>query len=151
MSPSARAFGLAAICSGLCAVTFHDFSNWQPLGAFPHREMLADVVGGFEILAGVAVQWPGGGRSGALALSAIFLAFALLGVPSIVEHPLVYNGFGNFFEQFSLFSGSLTLYACSGPTVPSPSVPEASSRLARKRRGATWFRVLGHQAECNIN
>jgi hypothetical protein len=34
----------------------------------------------------------GRGRSGALALSAIFLAFALLGVPSIVEHPLVYNG-----------------------------------------------------------
>ena len=55
-------------------------------------------------------------RAGAVAVGAIYLALALLGIPLIIKHPLVYNGFGNFFEQFSFVSGALILYACFGPT-----------------------------------
>ncbi|HEY9085021.1 MAG TPA: hypothetical protein VIN40_03655 [Candidatus Tyrphobacter sp.] len=112
---------MAAIVSGICALTWHDFSYWQQINAFgdaAHREILASIVATIEILGGVAVQWPITARAGAVALGAIAFAFALLGVPLIIEHPLVYNGFGNFFEQFSLVSGAMILYACSAPIAP---------------------------------
>jgi uncharacterized membrane protein YphA (DoxX/SURF4 family) len=104
-------YGLAAIASGICALVWHDFNA---VGV-PHREILAYIVGTSEILGGVAVQWPGTVRAGAVALGAIYLAFALMGLPLIIAHPLVYNGFGNFFEQFSFVSGAVILYACSAP------------------------------------
>jgi hypothetical protein len=47
----------------------------------------------------------------------------LLGVPVILAHLLVYNGYGNFFEQLSLASGAVILYASSRPA--------ASARTAR--------------------
>lgn len=50
-----------------------------------------------------------------MAVGTIYLASALLGVPFILKHPLVYNGYGNFFEQFSFVVGAAILYACSGP------------------------------------
>ncbi len=111
-SPGRYVYGLAAIGSGICALVWHRF---DALGGVPHREILTYIVATIEILAGVAVLWPRTARVGAVALGTIFLTFALLGVPLILEHPLVYNGFGNFFEQFSLASGDMVLYACSGP------------------------------------
>jgi hypothetical protein len=48
----------------------------------------------------------------------LYLVFAVLAVPLIIEQPLVYNNFGNFFEIFSFVSGAMILYACSGPIAP---------------------------------
>lgn len=110
-SPGRYVYGLAAIGSGICALVWHRF---DALGNVPHREILTYIVATIEILAGVAVLWPRTVRAGAVALGTIYFTFALLGVPLILEHPLVYNGFGNFFEQFSLASGAMVLYACSG-------------------------------------
>jgi uncharacterized membrane protein YphA (DoxX/SURF4 family) len=114
-------YGLAAIGFGICALAWHDLSNWLQIKALvdvPHREILIYIVATIEILGGVAVQWPRTGRAGAVALGALYFTFAVLGVPIIVEHPLVYNGFGNFFEKFSFVSGAAILYACSGPVAP---------------------------------
>jgi uncharacterized membrane protein YphA (DoxX/SURF4 family) len=108
-------YGLAAIGSGICALVWHDF---DALGGVPHRAILIYIVATIEILGGVAVQWPRTARAGAVSLGTIYFAFALLALPLIIEHPLVYNGFGNFFEQFSLASGALILYAWSGPVSP---------------------------------
>jgi uncharacterized membrane protein YphA (DoxX/SURF4 family) len=107
-------YGSAAIGSGICALVWHDFNA---VGV-PHREILTYIVGTIEILGGVAVQWPGTVRAGAVTLGAIYFAFALLGVPLTIAHPRVYNGFGNFFEQFSFVSGAVILYACCGPIEP---------------------------------
>ena len=104
-------YGVAAIGSGICALVWHRF---DVLGNVPHREILSYIVAGIEILAGLAVLWRGTARAGAVAVGAIYFAFALLGVPLIIKHPLVYNNFGNFFEQFSYVSGALILYGCSG-------------------------------------
>ncbi|HMG88301.1 MAG TPA: hypothetical protein VK574_21405 [Terracidiphilus sp.] len=104
-------YGLAAIGSGICALTWHDLSA---LGAIPHRTFFVYVAGIVEILGGIAVQWPRAARAGAAALGTVYLVFALLGVPFILKHPLVYNGYGNFFEQFSFVSGALILYAFPG-------------------------------------
>ncbi|HVB35624.1 MAG TPA: hypothetical protein VND42_00170 [Candidatus Acidoferrales bacterium] len=112
-------YGLATIGSGICALVWH---NYDALAAVPHRGMLIYILAIIEILGGVAVQlpvlWPGTARAGAVALGAIYFFFALLGVPLIIQHPLVYNNFGNFFEQFSYVSGALILYAYPGPIAP---------------------------------
>ncbi|MHB1936987.1 MAG: hypothetical protein ACYCOR_10415 [Acidobacteriaceae bacterium] len=108
-------YGLAAIGSGICALAWHDFIA---LGDIPHREILIYIVAAIEILAGVAVPWQRAARAGAVALGAIYLIFALLeGVPLILQHPLDYSGYGNFFLQFSLVSGAMVLYARSGEIV----------------------------------
>jgi hypothetical protein len=105
-------YGLAAVGSGICALVWH---NFDALGGIPHREIFIYVLATIEILGGVAVQWSRTARAGAVAVGAIYLTFALLGVPSIIAHPLVYNSFGNFFEQFSFVSGAMILCACSSP------------------------------------
>ena len=108
-------YGLAAIGSGICALVWHDFNA---LGDVPHREILTYIVATLEILGGVAVQWPRMARAGAVVLGTIYFVFALLeGVPLILEHPLAYGGYGNFFLPFSLVSGAVILYACSGEIV----------------------------------
>jgi len=104
-------YGLATIGSGICALVWH---NYDALPAVPHRAILIYILAIIEILGGLAVLWPRTVRAGAVALGAIYLVFALLGVPLIIKHPLIYNNFGNFFEQFSYVSGALILYACSG-------------------------------------
>jgi hypothetical protein len=104
------AYGLAAISSGICAFAWHNFSA---IGVIPHRAIFVYILAIIEIVGGVAVQSQRTARAGAAALGAVYLAFAFLGVPFIVRHPQIYNGFGNFFEQFSFVSAALILYACS--------------------------------------
>ena len=113
-SPGRYLYGLAAIGSGICALVWHDFANWQ----HPKAPAAIYLVAAIETLGGAAVQWPRTARAGAAALAALFCAFALLGVPFIVGHPLVYNGYGNVFEQLSLAAGAVILYARSGPDAP---------------------------------
>jgi hypothetical protein len=105
-------YAAAAIGFGLCAFAFHDVSNWLQLKALAgaaHSESVAYTIGTIEILGGAAIAWPRTARIGALALGAMYTIFALLDVPYIIAHPLIYNGFGNFFEQLSLATGAAIL------------------------------------------
>ena len=114
-------YGLAAIGFGICALVWHSINNWvqiKALGDVSHSEILIYIVAAIQILGGVAVLWPRAARAGAGALGLLYFAFALLAVPIIIEHPLVYNSFGNFFEKFSFVSGAVILYASSSPTAP---------------------------------
>jgi uncharacterized membrane protein YphA (DoxX/SURF4 family) len=107
-------FGAAAILFGMLTFTWHDFNTWQQiraLGNVPHREMLAYLAAAVEIFGGIAIQRTKTARIGALALGVITLIFALLWVPLIAAKPLVYDSWGNFFEQFSQFAGALIVYA----------------------------------------
>ena len=110
-------FGFAAILFGIITLFWHDFNTWQqirPLGNLPHREILAYVVAAIEILGGLAIQWSKTARAGAIALGSIFLVFALLWVPRIIAEPRVFDGYGNFFEQFSQVTGALIVYGTTG-------------------------------------
>jgi hypothetical protein len=109
-----RVLGLAAILFGVFTLWWRDFNTWQqirPLGNVPHREILACAVGAVELLGGLAIQWRKTARAGALALGGIFLAFALLWIARGIAEPLVWDPWGNFFEQFSELSGALIVYA----------------------------------------
>jgi uncharacterized membrane protein YphA (DoxX/SURF4 family) len=108
-------YGLAAVLFGLIAVVWHSFNApWQQiqaLGNFPHPEVLIYIAALLELFGGIAIQWRKTARAGAVALAINFFAFALLWVPRIAAEPLVYDRWGNFFEQFSIVSGALIVYA----------------------------------------
>lgn len=124
-----RVFGLAAIAFGVLALVWHDLNApWQqirPLGDVPHRAILVYVAAAVFLFGGIAIQFTKAARIGALTLGAIYLFFALMWVPFIVAEPRSYDRWGSFFEQFSLVSGALIVYAMSGPS------NSKSSRLAR--------------------
>ena len=106
-------YGLAAIAFGVIALVWGDFNTWQqirPLGNVSHRELLLFVFAAVEILGGIAIQSAKTARYGAAMLGAIYLVFALLWIPIIAAKPAVYDGWGNFFEQFSLVSAALVIY-----------------------------------------
>jgi uncharacterized membrane protein YphA (DoxX/SURF4 family) len=121
-------FGLAAILFGVITLFWRDFNNWQQiqvLGNVPQREVLVYIAAAIELFGGVAIQLPRTVRAGAIALGILYLVFALLWVPRIAAEPLVYDRWGNFFEQFSLVSGALIAYAMAGWN-PSERTPWAA-------------------------
>ena len=112
-------FGLGAIAIGVITFAWQDLNNWYQVPALQnilHGEVLAYIVGVIEILGGIAIQWQRTVRLGAMTLVVVFLILTLLWVPLIVETPLNYGGWGNFFVKFSLVSGALMLYGSSAET-----------------------------------
>ncbi len=108
-------YGLAAVAFGVISLVWLDFgAPWQQIrafGAIPHREILVSIAAAVEIFGGLAIQWRRTLRTGALALGVIYFVFALLWVPHILAEPKIYDRYGNFFEQFSIVSGALIVYA----------------------------------------
>ena len=110
-------YGLAAIAFAVIAFVFHDFNGWhqiRALGNVPHPHILLYMAALIELYGGLTILWRKTARAGALALGTIYLIFALLWIPLIAANPLVYDGWGNFFEQFSLVSGALIVYWTAG-------------------------------------
>lgn len=107
-------YGLAAVLFGVIALVWHDFNIWQQiraLGNVSDRSALVFVYAAIELVGGIAIQWRKTARTAAAILGGISLIFALLWVPFIAAKPQVYDLWGNFFEQFSLVSGALIVYA----------------------------------------
>jgi hypothetical protein len=146
-------FGLAAVAFGVISLVWHDFgAPWQQIGAFgnvPYREVLVYIVAAVEIFGGIAIQWRRTAQAGALALGILYLIFALLWVPLIIAEPRVYGGWGNFFEQFSLVSGAMIVYATTvyatavSATVVHATVGQSSSQRPTRtaRIGYTFFGI----------
>lgn len=111
-------FGVAALVLAACALAWHDFNIWeptQPLAHTPYREIPVYVAALLEIFGGLAIQWRRTAQAGALALGVIYMTFALLSVPAIIHGPLIYNSWGDFFQQFSLVAGAIIVYASFAP------------------------------------
>ncbi len=98
-------FGVAALALGLTTLVWHDYNGWhQP-------RYLIYAAAAAQIFGGSAIQFRRTAKTGAVALGAVYLVFALLCVPQIVAAPRIYNNWGNFFEQFSLVTGAAIVYA----------------------------------------
>ena len=102
-------YGLAAIIFGIVTLSWRDFTTWQQ--NIPRGVIVVYLVAALELFGGVAIQWPKTARAGAIALAIIYTVFALSWVPRIVKEPLVYDRWGNFFEQLSIVSGAMIVYA----------------------------------------
>jgi hypothetical protein len=102
-------FGVAALAIGLITLAWHDYNDW------PNLRFLVYAASAAQILGGAAIQFRRTAKSGAIILAAGNLVFVLLCVPGIVTAPRVYNSWGNFFEQFSLFAGAAIVFGRCSP------------------------------------
>jgi len=112
-------FGVAALVLAACGLASHDFNIWEPTQPFANSAFgtaLVYVAALLEIFGGVAVQVRKTAQAGALALGVLFSLFTLLSVPAILHAPLTYNPWGDFFEQFSLVTGAIIIYASFAPS-----------------------------------
>lgn len=93
-------FGAAAVAFGVVTLLWPD-----------HGPLFTYAAAAAQIFGGAAVLFRRTAQAGAVILCAVFLVFASLLVPPIAATPLVYDPWGNFFEQFTLVSGAAILYA----------------------------------------
>jgi uncharacterized membrane protein YphA (DoxX/SURF4 family) len=113
--------GIAAFGYGMIALTWQDFDDWQQLrtlSSTPAGHALVYLAAIAEILAGIAIQWRKTARIGAAVLGAVYLFFACRWIPNILASLEVYDNWANFFEQLSLVSGALIVYASAEGTAP---------------------------------
>jgi uncharacterized membrane protein YphA (DoxX/SURF4 family) len=110
-------YGTAAIALGVSGLVWTDFAtNWQRVQEnVPHRGTLACIVAVYELAAGAAILWRRTARTGAMMLTILYSVFALLWVAQVAEAPWVYDGWGNFFEEFSLVIAGAVVYASLAP------------------------------------
>jgi hypothetical protein len=98
-------FGAAALAFGLITLAWHDYNGWHLPRYIVYPAAAAEIFGG------AAIQFRRTSKTGAVVLGALYLVFALRCVPQIFAQPLIYNSWGNFFEQFSLVTGVAIVYA----------------------------------------
>jgi uncharacterized membrane protein YphA (DoxX/SURF4 family) len=110
-------YGACAMVLGLIGLVWGDFAGgWQRVGDHvPLRTPLAYLTGLLEVAGGTAIFFRRSARIGAALLTAIYSIFALLWVPQVIAAPRVYDGTGNFFEEFSLVVGGFVALAALSP------------------------------------
>jgi hypothetical protein len=98
-------FGVAALAFGLITLAWQDYNGWHQPRYLVYAAAAALIAGG------AAIQFGRTAKTSAAVLGVVYLGFALLCVPGIIAAPQIYNSWGNFFEQFSLVTGAVIVYA----------------------------------------
>ncbi len=101
-------YGLGAIALGIITLVWRQIDL---LGSLSHTVILVYIVGIVELIGGLAIQWDRTLKYGAAVLAAVYLIFTLYLIPPIVEMPLVYSNWGNFFEELSIVLGGVIVFA----------------------------------------
>jgi uncharacterized membrane protein len=111
------AFGSAGIILGVAGLAWGDFAtNWQRVQpGLPFREAFAYIAAACELLSGLAIFWRRTAQAGAFFLTILYSIFALLWVIQILNSPLVYDNWGNFFEETSLVIGGVVAFGLLAP------------------------------------
>ena len=97
---------------GLIALVWHEYNGWHLPRYIVYPAAAAEIFGG------AAIQFRRTAKTGAIVLVAVYFFFALRCVPQIFAQPQIYNGWGNFFEQFSLVTGAAIVYASLSLSLP---------------------------------
>jgi hypothetical protein len=128
-------FGVAALATGLITLIWHDYHDWDELSRMLNATtgpIFIFAAAAAQIFSGVGIQFRRTATAGAAVLSVVYCIFALLCVPQIVASPKIYNSWGNFFEQLSLATGAVIVYA----RLSSVWAPETLKRIGRILLGA---------------
>jgi hypothetical protein len=111
-------YGAAALLFGLIGLSWHDFDAWQQLHSLwsvaTFGPALVYLVGISQVAGGLAIQWRKTMQIGAAILGVVYLFFALRWVPKIAAAPQIYDSWGNLFEQSSLVSAAVIVFASAG-------------------------------------
>lgn len=105
--PARLLFGIASIAYGIVGLHVHHQAHG--VATFSHIAAVLEIVGGIAIVVSLAQG------VGAALLLAAYLITTLLTVPGIVAAPRTYNSWGNAFEQLSLLTGALIVFAGFSP------------------------------------
>jgi len=108
-------FGLAAMAFGIITLVWHQIDE---LGNISNPEILVYIFGIVELIGGIAIQWQKTVRLGALILAAGFSVFSLYWIPQMIKTPLLFDPYGNFFEQFSIVIGGVFVFASTNQSHP---------------------------------
>jgi len=109
-------FGASAVLFGVIALMWHDPDTWQNLRqiwSLPFGIVIGGCLMALLIAAGIGIQFPPTAHLAAAVLGIVYLLFSLACIPGIFAAPAVYAQYGSFFEQFSLLSGSIALFAAT--------------------------------------
>ncbi len=139
-------FGTSAVLFGVIALLWHDLETWQEchyIWKLPFGMGIGACLMAAQIAGGVGMQFPRAARLASVILGVVYLIFSLGCIRGIVAAPTVYGQYAGFFEQFSLFSGAMALYAA---TETNAARAVSSGRLARLGMGACTVSFMLAQA-----
>ncbi len=124
-------YAVAALALGLLGLVSGDFATgWQRVQpGVPHREALAYLAALCELLAGGALLWRRTARVAALLLTLLYSVFTLLWVARVFVAPLVYDNWGNVFEELSLVIAGVVAYVSLAPPNTQPAA--SAARVSR--------------------
>lgn len=125
-------FGASAVLFGVIALMWHDADTWQTLRqiwSLPFGAIIGACLMTAQIAGGIAMQHPRTARLASVVLAGVYLLFSLACVPSIIAASDPFERYGgSFFQQLSLLSGAVALYAA---TEANPARALIFGRLAR--------------------
>jgi uncharacterized membrane protein HdeD (DUF308 family) len=122
--PTRLLFGIASVAYGIVGLYAHHHA--QPTATFAQVAAILEIAGGAAIVVTLSEG------VGAALLLAAYLITTLLTVPGIVSAPSTYNSWGNAFEQLSLLTGALLVFAGFSAAIK----PRAVQRTGRLLIGA---------------
>jgi hypothetical protein len=110
-------YGAAGILLGLVGFASDNFAtDWQHVKeAIPFHGTLAYGTAAPELFGGAAMFWRSTARRGAGVLALVYLAFALIWGPVILDAPQVWGSWGNLFEELSIVISGAAIYASVAP------------------------------------
>ncbi len=121
-------YGMAILYFGIVDLFCHSYDDWEQLKSLwstPGGAFVGYLVAACMILGGLAVQWQRTARSGAVILVLVFLFFGVRWTPGIIAHIGAFSSYGAFFEEFSIFTGALIIFATASPAL------QSAARLTR--------------------
>src|SRR5437870_4587762 len=128
--PALSLFCVGMIGIGALSVIYRDFAfDWQPVPAFPGRELLAVICGLFLIAASAALLFRATTTVAARALVPFLLAWLCLKIPAILAAPQIEGVWIGFGEIGMLLAGGLVLFA----------------RLSEMETSRIFSRITGHR------
>ena len=139
-------FGMSAVLFGVIALLWRDLETWQEchyIWKLPFGMGIGACLMAAQVAGGIGMQFPRAARLASIILGVVYLVFSLGCIRGIVAAPAVYGQYAGFFEQFSLFSGAIALYAATEKHAATAIV---SGRVARLGMGASTVSFMLAQA-----
>lgn len=109
-------FGASAVLFGVAVLTWPDIPDWQHLRilwGLPFGEIISRCLAGAQIAGGIGMLFARTGRVASIVLGIDYALFSLACIHGIIAHPDIYQEYGSFFEEFSLLSGAIAVYAAT--------------------------------------